>query len=257
MNRNIKIRVLQYTFFLISIMGLVYLPLEWILLGIFSYIIFELFGGNIGLHRYFCHRSFETNKTWHNIMLFMSHYIGVGTVVTWVGQHRHHHKFSDTSNDVHNFRQLGIMKILFGVWSVDIERKMVKDVVKDRTLMHWHKNYWNFHGIVLSIWIIIDLMFGTYFTFALYAFPNLLCLVSGYVLAIVTHSHGYRTYDLDVDKSSNSWIANLYTIGEGWHNNHHANPKKLRQGELWWEWDLPAFIIERFMDVNRTKRTTD
>lgn len=253
MNRNIKIRILQYIFFLISILGIIMLPVQWTLLGIFAYGLYEVFGGNIGLHRYFCHKSFKTNKIWHNIMLFMSHYIGVGTVVTWVGQHRHHHKFSDTDNDVHNFRKLGIMKILFGVWEVNIERKMVKDVIRDKALMWWHNNYWNFHALIFLTWIMIDYTFGTYLTFSLYAFPNLLCLISGYVLAIVTHSHGYKTYD--AAESTNSWIANIYTLGEGWHNNHHANSNNVRQGELWWEWDLPAFIIERFMDVDRIKKS--
>lgn len=252
MNRNIKIRILQYTFLILSIIGLVYLPLNWILLGILSYAIFETIGGNIGLHRYFCHRSFETTKYWHNIFMFMSHYIGVGTVVTWVGQHRHHHKFSDTDNDVHNFRQLGILTILFGIWNVSIERRLIKDVIKDKALMWWHNNYWVFHGCIITFWMTIDWFFGTYFTFSLYAFPNLLCLISGYVLAIVTHSHGYKTYN--ANRSTNSWIANIYTLGEGWHNNHHAYPNKLRQGEQWWEWDLPAFIIERFLDVNRIKK---
>lgn len=252
MNRNIKIRILQYFFLFVTIFGLINLPLSWILLGLSAYAFLEIFGGNIGLHRYFCHKTFQTTRPWHKTLTFLSHYIGVGTVVTWVGQHRHHHEFSDTDNDVHNFRQLGIMKILFGVWNVNIERKMVKDVIRDKYLMWWHKNYWNFHAWVIIFWLAVDLMLGTYFIFALYAFPNLLCLISGYVLAIVTHSHGYKTYD--AAEATNSWIANIYTLGEGWHNNHHANPTKLRQGEKWWEWDLPAFIIERFLDDNRVKK---
>lgn len=256
MKRNVKIRVLQYMFLTISLLGLIFLPYQWIIIGLLAYIIYELFGGNIGLHRYFCHNSFQTNNTYNKILKFMSHYIGVGSVITWVGQHRHHHKFADTSNDVHNFRDLGTLKILFGIWQVNIERKMIKDVIKNNSLLWWHKNYYKFHILVLSIWLSIDLFFGTYFTFSLYAFPNLLCLISGYVLAITTHSHGYRTYNTP-DQSTNSWIANIYTIGEGWHNNHHAHPQNARQGEKSWEWDLPAFIIENFLDVNRIKRNTN
>ena len=83
--------------------------------------------------------------------------------------------------------------------------------------------------------------------------PALMCLISGYVLATVTHYHGYKTYKVN-DHSTNSWIANVYTLGEGWHNNHHAKPNQMRQGEQWWEWDLPAFIIERFLSVNRAQK---
>lgn len=254
MNRNIKIRLLQYFFLIASVLGLLFLPLFWILLGLFAYTILETLAGNIGLHRYYCHNSFQTNKFWETILRFLSHYIGVGSVITWVGQHRHHHKHSDTKDDVHNYRDLGILKVLFGVWEVNIERKLVKDVIKDKKLLWWHKNYWNLHISLIILWSLIDLMFNTYFLFALYALPNLMCLISGYVLAITTHSHGYKTYDLGSDQATNSWIANIYTLGEGWHNNHHAKPGQMRQGELWWEWDLPAFVIERFLrNDDRTK----
>ena len=247
---NIRIRILQYFFLFVSMYGLIFLPYQWILLGIASYCFLETFAGNIGLHRYYGHKSFETSKSWDFILRFLSHYIGVGSVVSWVGQHRKHHHFSDTDYDVHNFRSLGLAKVLFGVWDVTIEKKYIKDVIKNDKLMWWHRNYWGFHVLLILVFSLI----GVEFLFAFYALPNLMCLISGYVLAIVTHHHGYVTYELENDRSTNSCIANIYTLGEGWHNNHHANPKKLRQGEEWWEWDLPAFVVERFLDVNRTKK---
>jgi stearoyl-CoA desaturase (delta-9 desaturase) len=210
------------------------------------YTILETFAGNIALHRYFGHRSFETSKRWDTVLRFLGHYIGVGSVISWVGQHRHHHKHSDTDRDVHDFRRLGIMTVVFGIWNVSIDRMLIRDVLRDKKLVWWHNNYWKFHIVVILSYLIIDIIFGTYLLFALYALPNLMCLISGYVLAIVTHVHGYRTHHIPGgDMATNSWIANIYTLGEGWHNNHHAFPKRLRQGEEWWEWDLPAFVIEK------------
>ena len=251
--QNYNIRVLQYFFFFVSIYGLAFFSWQWIALGGIAYVFLETFGGNIGLHRYFGHKSFNASKPVDKFLRFFSHYIGVGSVLSWVGQHRKHHEFSDTPNDVHSTEHQGLFTILFGVWDITIERKYLKDVIKDKRLVWWNKNYWNFHMILIVLYTLIDLLFGTHLLFALYALPNLMCLISGYVLAITTHSHGYITYDVP-DKSTNSWIANIYTLGEGWHNNHHANPRKIRTGEKWWEWDLPAFIIERFLDVDRIKK---
>ena len=45
------------------------------------------------------------------------------------------------------------------------------------------------------------------------------------------------------EESRNSWIASLITLGEGWHNNHHANSKDWNNQENWWEFDPPAWII--------------
>lgn len=241
---NNQIRLLQLFFLIVTLVSLLYVSIEWIIVGILAYAFLETFAGNIALHRYYGHNSFETSAFWQTIFRFLAHYIGVGSVISWVGQHRYHHLHSDTDIDVHSPRHQGIWKIMFGIWQVKIERSMIKDVLKDKKLSWWNKNYWNFHLCLILFYSVIDILFSTHTLFALYAMPNLMCLLSGYVLAIVTHYHGYKTYNIG-DEATNSWIANIYTLGEGWHNNHHAHPKRLRQGEKWWEWDLPAFIIER------------
>ena len=35
---------------------------------------------------------------------------------------------------------------------------------------------------------------------------------------VIAHIHGYQNHKTG-DESRNSWIANLATMGEGWHNN--------------------------------------
>jgi len=35
-----------------------------------------------------------------------------------------------------------------------------------------------------------------------------------------------------------------YTVwGEGWHNNHHANPGAAKFGQRWWEFDISYQVI--------------
>ena len=242
MKDYLKIRILQGLLFAFSIFGIIFFDKSYIVLGLITYVFLETFGGNIGLHRYFCHNSFKTSNLIRNILIFLSHYIAVGSVLSWVGQHRYHHDVADTVNDVHSPYQHSLFQIFFGIWEMNIGKKYVKDVIKDSTLIYWHKNYFKIHVGIILFWLLI----GPEFLFSFYALPALMCLISGYVLATITHYHGYKTYKVN-DHSTNSWIANLYTLGEGWHNNHHMHPKKLRQGEKWWEWDLPAFIIERFL----------
>ena len=243
--KAIKTRLLQLCFFSVSLYGLIFFPIKWTIYGLFSYIFLETLAGNIGLHRYFGHKSFETYGFIKPLFRFLCHYIGVGSVVSWVGQHRYHHKHSDTPMDVHSPHYQGLWKIMFGIWNLKVERKMIVDILKDKKLLVWHRHYFRFHILIIIVYLIIDYHFKTFLFYALYALPNLMCLLSGYVLAVVTHIHGYQTYPLG-DQSRNSWIANIYTLGEGWHNNHHANPNNCRQGELWYEWDFPAFLIECF-----------
>jgi stearoyl-CoA desaturase (Delta-9 desaturase) len=39
------------------------------------------------------------------------------------------------------------------------------------------------------------------------------------------------------DDSRNNWLLALFTMGEGWHNNHHAYQSSVQQGFRWWEID--------------------
>jgi fatty-acid desaturase len=58
----------------------------------------------------------------------------------------------------------------------------------------------------------------------------------------VTHIWGYRNYETD-DSSRNNVIIGILSNCEGWHNNHHADPRSARHGHLWWEVDMTWFTI--------------
>jgi stearoyl-CoA desaturase (delta-9 desaturase) len=81
------------------------------------------------------------------------------------------------------------------------------------------------------------------FLIFVYAIPACLCLHSTSAIIVIAHIHGYKSHPLKNDQSRNSWIANLITLGEGWHNNHHAKPYAWSNWERWWEFDIPSLVI--------------
>jgi stearoyl-CoA desaturase (delta-9 desaturase) len=64
----------------------------------------------------------------------------------------------------------------------------------------------------------------------------------------VCHKWGYRNYQTR-DESTNSWWVALLTFGEGWHNNHHADPRSARHGHRWFEFDMSWFLIRLFEKI--------
>ena len=52
----------------------------------------------------------------------------------------------------------------------------------------------------------------------------------------LAHVWGTRRFETP-DRSRNNLLLALLTLGEGWHNNHHAFPGACRQGLRWWEVD--------------------
>jgi len=59
----------------------------------------------------------------------------------------------------------------------------------------------------------------------------------------LAHVFGYRNYDTS-DGSRNNWFVALLTLGEGWHNNHHADARSARHGHRWFEIDLTFSVIQ-------------
>jgi hypothetical protein len=58
----------------------------------------------------------------------------------------------------------------------------------------------------------------------------------------VTHIWGYRNYATP-DDSHNNPVIGFIAGGEGWHNNHHADPASARHGHHWWEVDFAWWSI--------------
>jgi len=59
----------------------------------------------------------------------------------------------------------------------------------------------------------------------------------------LAHVHGRKRY-VTGDDSRNNWLLAFFTMGEGWHNNHHAYQSSVRQGFRWWEIDPTFYILK-------------
>ena len=62
-----------------------------------------------------------------------------------------------------------------------------------------------------------------------------------------THLWGYRSFQTN-DNSRNNVIIGILAAGEGWHNNHHADPRSARHGRRWWELDI-AWLLIRLLEL--------
>jgi stearoyl-CoA desaturase (Delta-9 desaturase) len=58
----------------------------------------------------------------------------------------------------------------------------------------------------------------------------------------LAHLRGSKRY-VTGDESRNNWLLAFFTMGEGWHNNHHAYQSSVRQGFRWWEIDPTYYIL--------------
>jgi stearoyl-CoA desaturase (delta-9 desaturase) len=241
---NTQIKFLQLVNLLGTLLGMIYLSqhfdLIYLLTGIVSFLIFGVIGANAGYHRYFSHRTYETYRPVEYIMAIIGTLATLGSIISWVAVHRYHHLHADTDKDPHSPRHIGWWRAYIYDWNrADISKKFIKDVIKDPLIVFLHKNYFKvifFYILLLGIidpWLIV---------FA-YCIPATGCLNGVASVTVIGHIHGYTNHKTN-DTAKNSWIANIMSLGEGWHNNHHARPYNWKQGEQWWEFDLPAQFIK-------------
>lgn len=201
----------------------------------------------ITLHRLLTHRSFKTYPWLEKVLSYVSVISTVGPTISWVALHRQHHTCADKEGDPHSpyvdneFNNTQAAKVWLGYdWKVpNIPVRYVKDLLRSPTHKFIFNNYFKIIFAYAAVLLAID---PVLFLFA-YVVPASLTVHLIGVVNVFGHRHGYRTHESN-DKSTNSWIANAVSLGDGWHNNHHNNPRNYHAGEKWWEWDLMGTIIK-------------
>src|SRR6202046_4017101 len=69
----------------------------------------RMFCVTAGYHRYFSHRSFKTSRVFQFIIALIATTATQKGVLWWAANHRHHHKYSDTEEDLHSPSLTGFM----------------------------------------------------------------------------------------------------------------------------------------------------
>gem|GEM_PF-172529 len=243
-----------------SIVGASYLfftGVRWQMWGLFAFAwVITALGIELGLHRYFTHRSYTCTPTWRRALHFFAILPGQGTVLAWSSNHRHHHRFSDSSIDTHSPYQGGPLTTR-GLWHSHMGWKLgypypspklyARDLLKDKGFIKIDRMYFR---IVLS-WLIAFGVAGGLLTLSwegalqgfLLAGVIRLTLTQHFTWAInsVCHWIGRQPHQTG-DESRNNWLLALPTMGGSWHNNHHAFPHSGKCGMSWWQID-PAYWV--------------
>jgi stearoyl-CoA desaturase (delta-9 desaturase) len=222
----------------------------WLVIGFVCFLWTGIVGVNVALHRYYSHQAFKTTPFREWILLLSSIPTSLGSPAMWCSVHRLHHTTSDTAKDPHNPKN-GILKTWFVVWPrLAIPKRFLEPFLTTPALNFVHNNYFLINFAILILLSLIDIRLAGF----VYALPAIGCFHGASAIGVLPHLQGkwqlgYRRYDVK-DLSHNNWLAAILSLGEGWHNNHHANPGRWWQGETWWEIDPPAFMIKHFFMVN-------
>jgi stearoyl-CoA desaturase (delta-9 desaturase) len=219
-------------------------------------------GVTVGFHRLLTHRSFATYPLARGVLAALGSAAAEGAVIEWVAGHRMHHAYSDHAGDPHSphighgsgwrgaARGLAHahMGWVFGMDGVASERRYAPDLLADPVV--------GFVDRTFIIWVLAGLAFpfglGVLLTGTLVG--GLTGLLWGGVVRIfclhqatfcinsLCHFFGTQPYKTGDESRNLAWLA-LPTLGEAWHNNHHAFPTSARHGLGRWQLDVSAAVI--------------
>jgi stearoyl-CoA desaturase (Delta-9 desaturase) len=217
-------------------------------------------GITVGFHRYFTHGSFKARRGLRIALAVAGSAAVQGPVIRWVADHRRHHKFSDRDGDPHSPWRFGtsvgaLSKGLLHAhmgWLFAPEhtnpRMYVPDLLADRDI----RRISAFFPLITAASLLLPALAGgvwagswtgalTAFFWASLVRVSLLHHVTWSINSIC-HTVGDRPF-VSRDKSANVWWLAIASMGESWHNLHHADPTCARHGVLRGQIDSSARVI--------------
>jgi stearoyl-CoA desaturase (delta-9 desaturase) len=199
------------------------------------FFVMNCLGVTITYHRYYSHNSFSFKNKTIKILCVLSGMLSCsGSVLGWVGIHRSHHKHSDTEHDPHQAAR-GIISMVSIDYKYAPSSKMLVDLLKSKFILFTHRYYFAFAFVYCLVLYALFGLEGLVFGFSLPAFATLF-------------SEGFTNYinhkNNNKHEATNVWWMNFFSFGDGWHKNHHDNPKSFTTSNKWYEIDLSGIVIK-------------
>jgi stearoyl-CoA desaturase (delta-9 desaturase) len=220
-------------------------------------------GVTIGFHRYFTHGAFKARRGLRIALAVTGSMAMQGPVVGWVADHRRHHAYADRDGDPHSPWRFGTTPAALakGFWHAHMgwlferektnAQRFAPDLLADRDITR-------INGLFPALTVatlLTPALLGGLITMSWWGALTAFFwagLVRVAVLHHVTwsvnslcHMIGDRPYAAR-DRSANFWPLAIASMGESWHNSHHADPTGARHGVRRGQLDMSARLIWLF-----------
>jgi stearoyl-CoA desaturase (delta-9 desaturase) len=219
-------------------------------------------GVTVGFHRLFTHRSFKTSGALRGVFAALGSAAIEGPVISWVADHRKHHAFSDRLGDPHSphvDHGVGLRGALRGLAHAHVgwlfihtqrgsRERYAPDLIADPVVRFVDRSFlvWALGGLAVSFGLgaLIGGSLNAGLTGLLWggAVRMLVLHHMTYSINSLCHFFGRRDYTTEDHSRNLAWLA-LPTLGEAWHNNHHAFPTSASHGLSRRQLDVSALVI--------------
>jgi stearoyl-CoA desaturase (delta-9 desaturase) len=251
--------VVPFVAAVLAISGIVGERVAWfdLALLVVGYVVTVL-GVTAGYHRLFTHHSFVARRPLKVALAVLGSFALQGSLVNWVTTHRRHHRHADRPGDPHSpvsplprSQWRGLLHAHIG-WLFRVperaRRRDAADLLLDRDLRVVSGLFPLFAALTLAVpffagWVVAGTVSGA-LTAMLWGGLVRIFLAHHVTWSINSVCHVFGTREFrTTDQSRNVAALALLSLGESWHNTHHAFPSLARHGVDRRQIDLTAACI--------------
>jgi stearoyl-CoA desaturase (delta-9 desaturase) len=219
-------------------------------------------GVTVGFHRLLTHRSFKTSPALRGLLTVLGTMAIEGPVISWVADHRKHHAYSDRVGDPHSPHVdhgggwrgalLGLAHAhvgwLFNHTQRGSRERFAPDLLADPVVSFIDRTFiaWSLLGLAIpfGLGVLVAGTVGAGLEAMLWGGAVRMFVLHHVTYSInsLCHFFGRRSFDTDDHSRNLRWLA-PFSLGEAWHNNHHAFPTSAIHGLGRDELDVSGSVI--------------
>ncbi|MDM0039263.1 acyl-CoA desaturase [Variovorax sp. J22G21] len=218
---------------------------SWAALALFaaSTALVLLFGHSLGSHRKLIHNSYQCPKWLEYLLVYAGVQVGLAGPIGLLRQHELR-DFAQRLPQCHDYLRHGRTLWRDAWWQLHCELRLhtaprieIESIVADDPFYRWLERTWMLQQLPLAA---LFWLWGGWAFVVWGVCARIAAGVSGHwLIGWFAHNRGDMHHEVRgaaVQGRNIRWTS-LLTMGEGWHNNHHAFPGSARLGLAPGEWD--------------------
>jgi fatty-acid desaturase len=211
-----------------------------------------LFGHSLGSHRKLIHNSFQCPRWLEYALIYCGLQVGLAGPLGLLRQHELR-DFAQRLPHCHDYLRHGSGPWRDAWWQLNCELRLtnepnieIESRIADDPIIRFFERTWMLQHVFVAV--LFYLWGGWAFVFWGVCARVTAGVFGHWLIGYFAHNHGPMNYEIRgaaVQGHNIRWTS-LITMGECWHNNHHAYPGSARLGLARGEWDPGWWMLRVF-----------
>lgn len=208
-----------------------------------------LLGHSLGSHRKLIHDSFQCPRWLEYALVYFGVQVGLAGPLGLLRQHELR-DYAQRLPDCHDYLRHGRSFWVDGWWQLNCELELadppslrLEPRIADDPFYRFLERTWMAQQLPIAV--VFYLCGGWSFVFWGVCARIATCVLGHWLIGFFAHNHGGMHFEVRgaAVQGRNVRFTSLLTMGECWHNNHHAFPGSARLGLYPGEWDPGWWVL--------------